>query len=120
MLRTLSTALQTQRIHFSLLFRLKKTQSGKLYSSKLGTSSLSTFFSSLYELSLCGAVYHAVQSGSTFESGDKILKCDLNFKVFSHAADFVMSIFVEHKLMCFVCFIFRKDIFTRKKTEQEE
>ena len=31
-----------------------------------------------------------------------------------------MSIFVEHQLMRFVCFIFRKDIFSRKKTKQEE
>ena len=31
-----------------------------------------------------------------------------------------MGIFVEHKLMCLACFIFRKDSFTRKKTEQEE
>ena len=29
-------------------------------------------------------------------------------------------IFVEHKLMSFACFIFTKDVFTRKKTEQEE
>ena len=56
-----------------------------------------------------------------FESVDEILKCDLNFNdLAEHAADFVMSIFVEHKLMRFVCFIFRKDIFTRKKTEQEK
>ena len=31
-----------------------------------------------------------------------------------------MGIFVEHKLVCFVYFIFRKDFFTRKKTEQEQ
>ena len=28
--------------------------------------------------------------------------------------------FVEQKLMCFACYIFRKDIFTRIKTEKEE
>ena len=33
---------------------------------------------------------------------------------------FCIDILVEHKLMCFVSFIFRKDIFTSKKTEQEE
>ena len=33
---------------------------------------------------------------------------------------FCVGIFVEHKLICFVCFIFRKDIFTRKKTKQKE
>ena len=31
-----------------------------------------------------------------------------------------MDVFVEHKFMWFVCSIFRKDISTRKKTEQEE
>ena len=33
---------------------------------------------------------------------------------------FCFGIFVAHKLMCFACFIFRKDAFTRKKTEKEE
>ena len=46
------------------------------------------------------------------DCGDDDDKRYLNFKVF--------SIFVEHKLMCFVCFISRKDIFTRKKIEQEK
>ena len=33
---------------------------------------------------------------------------------------FCMTTLVEHKIMCFVCFIFRKDIFKRKKAELEE
>ena len=33
---------------------------------------------------------------------------------------FCVGVFVEHKLMCFVCFIFRKNIFMGKNTEQEE
>ena len=33
---------------------------------------------------------------------------------------FCFGIFVEPKLMCFACFIFRKAIFTRIKAEQEE
>ena len=37
-----------------------------------------------------------------------------------HVGFVYMGIFFEHKLMCFACFIFRKDIFTRKKTEQEK
>ena len=53
--------------------------------------------------------------------GDDDDKRYLNVKVFSKACRWLcMGIFVEHKLMCFVCFIFRKDIFTRKKIEQEE
>ena len=31
-----------------------------------------------------------------------------------------MGIFVEHKLVCFDCFIFRTGISTTKKTEQEK
>ena len=33
---------------------------------------------------------------------------------------FCFGIFVDHKIMCFACFIFRKDTHTRKETEQEE
>ena len=51
------------------------------------------------------------------DCGDDNDKRYLNFKVFSKAC---CCIFVEHKLICFVCFISRKDIFTRKKIEQEK
>ena len=37
-----------------------------------------------------------------------------------HMRCFCVGVFVEHKLMCFVCFIFRKNIFMGKNTEQEE
>ena len=53
-------------------------------------------------------------NGDCGDGGDKRY---LNFKVFSKLC---MDTFVEHAIMCFVCFIFRKKIFTRKKVEQEE
>ena len=37
-----------------------------------------------------------------------------------HMCLFCFGIFVEHKLMCFARFIFRKEIFPIIKTEQEE
>ena len=55
------------------------------------------------------------------DCGDGDDKRYLNFKYLAkHAADFVWAYLLNSKLMCFVCFIFRKGIFTRKKTEQEE
>ena len=44
----------------------------------------------------------------------------LNFKVLGKACCRGMGIFAEHKPMCFVCFSFRKDNFTKKKIKQEE
>ena len=52
----------------------------------------------------CGAVYYAVQGGSNFESGDEILKCDIQMKATEQYFPVVLFIML-HKIVLIFKFI---------------